>query len=119
MLYTTHYMEEAERLCDRIGIIDAGRLQAEGTRDDLIRLTGGVDTIRLGGSGGDLAAASEELRAIPGVERVEAERRAATLTVKRRARAGGARSSARRRTAGSPSPTSRSRDPTSSRSSCT
>ena len=82
VLYTTHYMEEAERLCDRIGIIDSGRLQAEGTRDDLIRLTGGVDTIRLGGSGGDLAAAADELRLIPGVERVEAERRSATLTVK-------------------------------------
>lgn len=82
VLYTTHYMEEAERLCDRIGIIDSGRLQAEGTRDELIRLVGGVDTIRLGGSGGDLTAAAEELRLIPGVERVEAERRSAILTVK-------------------------------------
>jgi len=82
VLYTTHYMEEAERICDRIGIIDSGRLQAEGTRDDLIRLTGGVDTIRLGGSGGDLSAAARELRLIPGVERVEADRRSALLTVK-------------------------------------
>lgn len=81
VLYTTHYMEEAERLCDRIGIIDSGRLQAEGTRDELVRLTGGTDTIRLGGSG-DLAAAAEELRLIPGVERVDTERRSATLTVK-------------------------------------
>jgi ABC-2 type transport system ATP-binding protein len=81
VLYTTHYMEEAERLCDRIGIIDAGVLQAEGTRDELIRLTGGVDTIRVGGSG-DMAAAAEELRRLPGVERVDADRRTATLTVK-------------------------------------
>ena len=81
VLYTTHYMEEAERLCDRIGIIDSGRLQAEGTRDELVRLTGGTDTIRLGGSG-DLAGAAEELRLIPGVERVDTERRSATLTVK-------------------------------------
>jgi ABC-2 type transport system ATP-binding protein len=81
VLYTTHYMEEAERLCDRIGIIDSGRLQAEGTPDELIRLTGGVDTIRLSGSG-DLAAAAEELRLVPGVQRVDAERRSATLTVK-------------------------------------
>ncbi|WP_204163934.1 ABC transporter ATP-binding protein [Nocardioides solisilvae] len=81
VLYTTHYMEEAERLCDRIGIIDTGRLQAEGTRDELIRLTGGVDTIRLSGSG-DLAAAAERLRALEGVERVEADRRTATLTVR-------------------------------------
>ena len=31
ILYTTHYMEEAERLCDRVGIIDEGRIIAEGT----------------------------------------------------------------------------------------
>ncbi|WP_219924437.1 ABC transporter ATP-binding protein [Nocardioides campestrisoli] len=81
VLYTTHYMEEAERLCDRIAIIDSGRLRAEGTRDELIRLTGGVDTIRLAGSG-DLAEAAEKLRGIPGVERVDADRRTATLTVR-------------------------------------
>ena len=64
MLYTTHYMEEAERLCDRIAIIDSGRLQAEGTRDELIRLTGGVDHIRLTGTG-DLAAAAERAARAP------------------------------------------------------
>jgi ABC-2 type transport system ATP-binding protein len=31
VLYTTHYMEEAQRLCDRIGIVDRGTLVAEGT----------------------------------------------------------------------------------------
>ena len=31
VLYTTHYMEEAERICDRVGIVDRGRLVAEGT----------------------------------------------------------------------------------------
>jgi ABC-2 type transport system ATP-binding protein len=36
VLYTTHYMEEAERLCDRIAIIDHGRIIAEGTREDLV-----------------------------------------------------------------------------------
>lgn len=36
ILYTTHYMEEAERLCARIGIIDSGRLIAEGTRAELV-----------------------------------------------------------------------------------
>src|SRR5699024_10052771 len=72
VLYTTHYMEEAERLCDRIGIIDSGVLQAEGTRDELIRLTGGVDTIKISGSG-DVASAAEQLRTIRGVERVDAD----------------------------------------------
>lgn len=37
ILYTTHYMEEAERLCNRIAIIDHGRIIAEGTHDDLVR----------------------------------------------------------------------------------
>jgi ABC-2 type transport system ATP-binding protein len=35
ILYTTHYMEEAERLCDRIVIVDRGRVVAEGTRGEL------------------------------------------------------------------------------------
>src|SRR5678816_1129844 len=39
LLYTTHYMEEAERLCDRIAIIDGGRVIALGTKDELVRQT--------------------------------------------------------------------------------
>lgn len=35
IIYTTHYMEEAERLCDRIGIIDKGLIIAQGTLDEL------------------------------------------------------------------------------------
>ena len=37
IIYTTHYMEEAERLCDRIAIIDHGRIIAEGTAAELVR----------------------------------------------------------------------------------
>jgi ABC-2 type transport system ATP-binding protein len=37
ILYTTHYMEEAERLCDRIAIIDHGGIIAEGTSEELVR----------------------------------------------------------------------------------
>jgi ABC-2 type transport system ATP-binding protein len=37
LIYTTHYMEEAERLCDRIAIVDHGKIIALGTSDDLIR----------------------------------------------------------------------------------
>ena len=36
IVYTTHYMEEAERLCDRIAIIDRGRILVQGTKDDLV-----------------------------------------------------------------------------------
>lgn len=41
VLYTTHYMEEAERLCDRVAIMDEGRLLALDTPQGLIRLLGG------------------------------------------------------------------------------
>jgi len=68
ILYTTHYMEEAERLCDRIAIIDEGVILAEGTRRGLVDLVGQLDRVNMAASG-DLPAASEALRAI---ERVEA-----------------------------------------------
>ena len=45
ILYTTHYMEEAERLCDRVGIVDEGRIIAEGTRRELVALVGGLDRV--------------------------------------------------------------------------
>jgi len=38
VIYTTHYMEEAERLCKRIAIIDMGKIIAQGTKDELIGL---------------------------------------------------------------------------------
>ena len=47
VLYTTHYMEEAERLCDRVGIVDGGRIAAEGTRRELVELVGGQDLVRM------------------------------------------------------------------------
>ncbi|MGO1562840.1 ABC transporter, ATP-binding protein [Actinomycetales bacterium JB111] len=81
VLYTTHYMEEAERLCDRIGIIDSGKIQAEGTQDELIRIVGGVDKILLRGSG-DLDAAATALGGIEAVTQVEVERRELRLDVK-------------------------------------
>jgi len=48
-LYTTHYLEEAESLCDRIGIIDHGRLLAEGTLAELQGRLGGDQLFTLEG----------------------------------------------------------------------
>lgn len=45
VLYTTHYMEEAERLCRRVAIMDHGEVRAMGTRRELIEMVGEHDTI--------------------------------------------------------------------------
>lgn len=50
ILYTTHYLEEAETLCDRIGIIDQGKLLAEGTLSQLQKRLGGDRLFLLEGS---------------------------------------------------------------------
>jgi ABC-2 type transport system ATP-binding protein len=69
ILYTTHYMEEAERLCDRVGIIDQGRIIAEGTRRELVALVGQLDKVHLVASG-NLQAAAGVLAELPDVKGV-------------------------------------------------
>jgi len=49
VLYTTHYMEEAQALCEQIGIIDHGRLIALGTLEELRAMLGEHDIVRLAG----------------------------------------------------------------------
>jgi ABC-2 type transport system ATP-binding protein len=66
VLYTTHYMEEAERLCDRIGIIDRGRLIAEGTRRELVQRIAEHDRVDLVATG-DLERLAERMRTQPGI----------------------------------------------------
>jgi len=46
VIYTTHYLEEAEQLCDRIGVIDRGKLVAIGDKEELISQIGDTDQIR-------------------------------------------------------------------------
>jgi ABC-2 type transport system ATP-binding protein len=71
VLYTTHYMEEAERLCGRIGIIDHGKLIAEGTRAELVSMVGEGDQVRLSATG-NLAGAAADLAARPWVREAKA-----------------------------------------------
>ena len=66
VLYTTHYMEEAERLCDRVAIVDAGRIVAEGTRRELVARVGENDRLVLTASG-DLEALADRCATLPGV----------------------------------------------------
>ncbi len=78
ILLTTHFMDEAERLSDRIAILDAGAIIAEGTPEALIRSLGGAHVI-------DVAARppldEAVLAALPGVTRVAFHEERALLTV--------------------------------------
>lgn len=66
LLLTTHYMDEAEELADRVGIIDRGRLAVEGTPSELIEQMG-ADGVRIAGRG-DSAKLVQALRGVPFVE---------------------------------------------------
>ena len=61
IVYITHYMEEAEGLCDRIGIMNGGRIIAMGSLDDLLADMGCTEIIELRGLDG-----SADLRAVRG-----------------------------------------------------
>src|SRR5262245_47198002 len=52
VLYTTHYMEEAQRLCDRIAIMDQGAIIACGRLDELLRIVGAGEVIEIHGAAG-------------------------------------------------------------------
>jgi ABC-2 type transport system ATP-binding protein len=73
-------MEEAERLCDRIGIVDLGELKAEGTRAQLVALVGEHDRVELHGSG-DLAAAARACETLGTVEAASVDDGAIELLV--------------------------------------
>ena len=68
ILYTTHYMEEAQELSDRVGIIDHGELIALGTQEELTAQVGEMDTLILHlGEKEDPISLSEALSSLPGV----------------------------------------------------
>ena len=68
VLYTTHYMEEAEELSNRVGIIDHGELIAIGTQEELTKEVGQTDTLVLHiGENDDPKALAESLDGMEGV----------------------------------------------------
>ena len=60
VVYTTHYMEEAQRLCDRVGIIDQGRLLAMDTIDGLITAHGGRSVVRAERADGEVTIETDD-----------------------------------------------------------
>ncbi len=80
VLYTTHYMDEAEGLCDRLAIMDHGRLIAQGTLEELRAQTGQRDLLRLAGSF-DASTARGALEQIDGVELMQLEADGLTLSL--------------------------------------
>jgi ABC-2 type transport system ATP-binding protein len=92
VLLTTHYMDEAERLCDRLAIVDHGQIIAEGTPADLIDRLGGHHMVEFQVSGNSAAAGNDGnekdgaennlWRALPGVESVRHDNGLVCLNVR-------------------------------------
>jgi ABC-2 type transport system ATP-binding protein len=80
---TTHYLDEADALCDRILIIDQGRIIGEGTPEDLKRrLSGDIVTIEIDSElDGDAGRARDALSALTAVQNVRVEDRTLRITV--------------------------------------
>jgi len=79
VLLTTHYMEEAERLCDRVAIFDSGKIIAEGTPSELIRSIGVEHVIEFSIDSDSLD--TKALQAIPTVDQIEKSETDFRLTV--------------------------------------
>ena len=77
---TTQYLEEADRLCDRLAIIDDGQIVAEGTPEQL-KAEMGQDVVSVSLDGADVAATEAALGGLPGLERVLVETDALALYV--------------------------------------
>lgn len=87
ILLTTHYMDEAERLCDRLAIVDHGQIIAEGSPSNLIERLGGHHVVEFAvarNTNGDPEGASlEAWRALPSVESVREDDGMIALSVRK------------------------------------
>jgi len=70
IIYTSHYMEEVEMLCNRIAIMDEGKIIAMGMKNELRLLVGGKDTIRIDATNIH-PKTSESLNLIDDVDRIK------------------------------------------------
>jgi len=80
VLYTTHYMEEAQELSDHIAIMDQGKIIAQGTHDELVKIVGELDRIDLT-INAEAERVLERWRATEGVHQVSAQNGMLTLLV--------------------------------------
>ena len=80
IVYTTHYLEEAETLCDRIGILDHGKLLAEGTLAELKQRLGDREVVTVHGRF-DPEAARAALGGVPGAQLLTADAGKLVLSV--------------------------------------
>ncbi|MFN2137998.1 MAG: ABC transporter ATP-binding protein [Candidatus Promineifilaceae bacterium] len=78
VLYTTHYMEEAQELSDHVAIMDQGRIIANGTQEELVHLVGSQDRLDLQLSA-PAPALLEAWRQEPGVSQVVVENGSVTV----------------------------------------
>jgi ABC-2 type transport system ATP-binding protein len=84
VVLTTHYMDEAERLCDRVGVVDHGKMIALGTPKELIDSLGGnqIVEIQLADGGEDaLTSLADALRTSRGVQNARSQTGRVVLTV--------------------------------------
>jgi ABC-2 type transport system ATP-binding protein len=78
VLLTTHYMDEAQRLCDRVAVIDKGKVIALGTPRELIQSLGGTDVVEFTCDG---PVEQAGMSALPGVHSVKGRADGLSLTV--------------------------------------
>src|SRR4030088_470832 len=81
VLLTTHYMDEAERLCDRLAIVDHGQIIAEGSPSDLIERLGGHHVVEFSVTRNSDGAGLEAWRKLPSVESVREDDSLVALSV--------------------------------------
>ncbi len=80
VLYTTHYMEEAQELSDAIGILDHGKMIACGSHEELVKLVGSKTRLELNVIG-DAAGAVSVWRSVEGVSQITMNENTLTLLV--------------------------------------